>query len=129
MSTRFRHLRLVRPWSSVIHQYFDQPESLQLRWGSYRPSKLLACKGECLGLATWVCPAAKEISKPCTEVGATVRYPVLLYAELAGMRASDHAGTADAINLHFVRTVYHSCRQELREAGYIPLAGRGLQDR
>ena len=76
VSTRFRHLRLVRPWSFVVRQYLGQSEILQLRWGLDQVSQLLGCSGDCLGLATWACPAAKETLKPYTVV--------LLVAELAG---------------------------------------------
>ena len=88
-SNRFRHPRLVRPWLSVVRQYFGQSESLQLRWGSDRVSLLLGCRGDCLGLATWACPAVKETTKPFTDAGAAIRYPVLLDAELAWMHTSD----------------------------------------
>ncbi len=96
MSTRFRHLRLVRPWLSVVRQYCGQPESPQLRWGSDRVSKLLGCEADCLGLATWACPAAQQTLKPYIGITAAVRYLVLLDAELAGLHMSNFKSRRDS---------------------------------
>lgn len=88
MSNRFRHLRLVRPWLSVVRQYLGQPESLQLRQGSDRPSQLLGFNA---------CPTAQEALKPLSFISAAVRDSrfdrVLLYEESISQLPTDVQGS------------------------------------